>query len=152
MKEYKNYKQKRKFYDSGEWKQLREKIKKRDNYECQECKRHGRVSIDTNEFSESAKRKKIQLVVHHINWMKITLRLFVLIAITKNTAGTFVVKKLNGMMRGGNEMLKTKEEIQNAAKEKVKQLLEEYDVGYIDYNVSDDEYTIRIEKTIKVDG
>ncbi|WP_226677218.1 hypothetical protein [Mesobacillus jeotgali] len=49
-------------------------------------------------------------------------------------------------------MLKTKEEIQNAAKEKVKQLLEEYDVGYIDYNVSDDEYTIRIEKTIKVDG
>ncbi|PGW32836.1 HNH endonuclease [Bacillus thuringiensis] len=66
MNEYKTRQQKRKFYDSGEWKRLREKIKKRDNYECQECKRNGRVHIDTNEYSESAKRKKIQLVVHHI--------------------------------------------------------------------------------------
>jgi 5-methylcytosine-specific restriction enzyme A len=66
MKEYKTQQQKRKFYDSGAWKLLREKIKKRDNYECQECKRQGRLSIDTNEYSESAKRKKIQLVVHHI--------------------------------------------------------------------------------------
>ncbi|WP_264737299.1 HNH endonuclease [Cytobacillus firmus] len=66
MPEYKTEQQKRKFYDSGEWKQKREQIKKRDNYECQECKRQGRLSIDTNEYSESAKRKKIQLVVHHI--------------------------------------------------------------------------------------
>jgi len=58
--------QKRKFYDSGEWKQLREEVKKRDNFECQECKRNGLVKIDTNEYSERAKRKKIQLVVHHI--------------------------------------------------------------------------------------
>ncbi|WP_144940134.1 HNH endonuclease [Paenibacillus sp. 32O-W] len=58
--------QKRKFYDSKEWKQLREERKKIDNYECQECKRNGRVTIDTNEYSESAKRKKIQLVVDHI--------------------------------------------------------------------------------------
>ncbi|HDR3902421.1 TPA: HNH endonuclease [Bacillus cereus] len=64
--EYKTKQQKRKFYDSGAWKQLREQIKKRDNYECQECKRNGRVQTDTNEYSESAKRKKIQLVVHHI--------------------------------------------------------------------------------------
>lgn len=64
--EYKTIEQKRKFYDSGVWKKLREEVKKRDNYECQECKRQGRVTIDTNEYSESARRKKIQLVVHHI--------------------------------------------------------------------------------------
>lgn len=66
MNEYKTLEQKRKFYDSGDWKRLRERVKRRDNYECQECKRNGFVSIDTNEYSESAKRKKIQLVVHHI--------------------------------------------------------------------------------------
>lgn len=66
MVEYKTIQQKRKFYDSGEWKRLREKIKNRDNNECQECKRNGRLTIDTNEYSEIAKRKKIKLVVHHI--------------------------------------------------------------------------------------
>ncbi|MFD2046024.1 HNH endonuclease [Ornithinibacillus salinisoli] len=66
MAEYKTREQKRKFYDGGPWKQMREHIKKRDNYECQECKRLGRVTIDTNEYSESAKRKKIMLVVDHI--------------------------------------------------------------------------------------
>jgi 5-methylcytosine-specific restriction enzyme A len=66
MNVYKTRQQKRKFYDSKEWKQLREEAKKRDNYECQECKRQGRVSIDTYEYSEHAKRKKIKLVVDHI--------------------------------------------------------------------------------------
>lgn len=66
MPEYKTREQKRKFYDSPAWKQKRKQIKQRDNYECQECKRQGRVSIDTNEYSESAKRKKIQLLVDHI--------------------------------------------------------------------------------------
>lgn len=66
MKEYKTGEQKRKFYDSKEWKSLREERKKLDNYECQECKRNGLVSIDTNEYSKTAQRKKIQLVVHHI--------------------------------------------------------------------------------------
>jgi len=66
MDVYKTRQQKRKFYDSDEWKSLREEVKKRDNYECQKCKRNGYVTIDTNEYSESAKRKKIQLVVHHI--------------------------------------------------------------------------------------
>ncbi len=66
MNEYKTDEQKRSFYDSKEWKQLREERKRIDNYECQECKRNGLVTIDTNEYSESAKRKKIQLVVHHI--------------------------------------------------------------------------------------
>ena len=66
MKEYKTREQKRKFYDSKEWRQLREEVKRRDNYECQECKRNGYVTIDTNEYSERAKRKKIKLVVDHI--------------------------------------------------------------------------------------
>ncbi|MGM8215166.1 HNH endonuclease [Bacillaceae bacterium W0354] len=66
MSSYKSREQKRKFYDSQSWKRLREFIKKRDNYECQECKRKGRVTVDTNEYSESAKRKKIALVVDHI--------------------------------------------------------------------------------------
>lgn len=65
MSEYKTREQKRKFYDGKEWKKLREHVKKRDNYECQECKRQGIVRIDANEYSESAKRKKIALVVHH---------------------------------------------------------------------------------------
>jgi 5-methylcytosine-specific restriction enzyme A len=66
MNEYKTRGQKRKFYDSGSWKRLRTEVKMRDNNECQECKRQGKVKIDTNEYSENAKRKKIQLVVHHI--------------------------------------------------------------------------------------
>lgn len=66
MSEYKTRQQKRKFYDSGDWKQLREEVKKRDNYECQECKRQGKVFIDSYEYSEGAKRKKIKLVVDHI--------------------------------------------------------------------------------------
>jgi len=66
MPEYRTREQKRKFYDSKSWKQIREEVKKRDNHECQECKRQGKVFLDTNEYSESAKRKKIQLVVDHI--------------------------------------------------------------------------------------
>lgn len=66
MKEYKTEEQKRKFYDSYKWRKLSAQIKQRDNHECQECKRQGLVSIDTNEYSETAKRKKIQLVVDHI--------------------------------------------------------------------------------------
>lgn len=64
--EYKTKEQKRKFYDSRHWKAMRNAVKRRDNYECQECKRNGYVTIDTNEYSERAKRKKIALVVDHI--------------------------------------------------------------------------------------
>ncbi|WP_241475469.1 HNH endonuclease [Priestia flexa] len=66
MTEYKTKEQKSRFYNSSDWKRMRNEIKKRDNSECQECKRNGRVALDTNEYSERAKRKKIQLVVHHI--------------------------------------------------------------------------------------
>ncbi|WP_217971484.1 HNH endonuclease [Staphylococcus xylosus] len=60
-----NKAQRRKFYNSGEWKKKREVIKQRDNYECQECKRQGKVAIDVFEHNKNG-RKKIKLVVHHI--------------------------------------------------------------------------------------
>ncbi|MFC4409433.1 HNH endonuclease [Chungangia koreensis] len=66
MSEYRTQEQKRKFYDSGKWRRLRTVAMERCNNECQRCRRNGLVTIDTNEFSEKAKRKKIQLVVHHI--------------------------------------------------------------------------------------
>lgn len=66
LAEYKTKEQKRKFYDGKEWKHIRAEVMKRDNYECQECKRQGKVFLDTHEYSERAKRKKIKLVVDHI--------------------------------------------------------------------------------------
>lgn len=39
--EYKTKEQKKKFYNSAAWKKLRLVALKRDNYECQECKREG---------------------------------------------------------------------------------------------------------------
>ena len=64
MSEYKNKEQKVKFYSSYAWKQLSKKIKERDNYECQECKRNGYVKIDDGRKNAKGK-KKIQLVTHH---------------------------------------------------------------------------------------
>ncbi|MCM3772840.1 MULTISPECIES: HNH endonuclease [Priestia] len=49
MKEYKTKEQKLKFYKSKEWKQLRLEILKRDNYECQACKRNGLVYTDNHD-------------------------------------------------------------------------------------------------------
>lgn len=66
MREYKTKAEKDKFYRSKEWKRMRQAILKRDNRECQECKKKGLVSTDTNEYNEKTKRKKIQLVVHHL--------------------------------------------------------------------------------------
>ncbi|MBC1233638.1 HNH endonuclease [Listeria booriae] len=34
------------FYKSKEWRHTREQVLKRDNFECQECKRQGKVSTD----------------------------------------------------------------------------------------------------------
>lgn len=46
MPEYKTKEQKVKFYKSDAWQQLRLKALERDNYECQECKRQGKVYTD----------------------------------------------------------------------------------------------------------
>lgn len=46
MTEYKTREQKKKFYKSVEWQALRQQALERDNYECQECKRQGKVYTD----------------------------------------------------------------------------------------------------------
>lgn len=49
MAEYKTKAQKKKFYNSAVWSGvngIRIQALKRDNYECQECKQQGRVSIN----------------------------------------------------------------------------------------------------------
>ena len=65
MTEYKTIEQKQKFYSGYAWKKLRKQVIKRDNAECQECKRNGLVFINTNEMNKSGRRKKISLIVHH---------------------------------------------------------------------------------------
>ncbi|WP_461181830.1 HNH endonuclease [Virgibacillus kimchii] len=62
---YKTKEQKREFYNSRHWKAMSLAVKKRDNYECQECKRQGYVKIDTYEIKDNG-RKKIILVADHI--------------------------------------------------------------------------------------
>lgn len=64
MTEYKTKEQKKKFYNSGEWKKLRLKALERDNYECQKCKRLGEVHVDSIKIE--GERKTIELNVHHI--------------------------------------------------------------------------------------
>lgn len=64
MKEYKTEAEKKAFYNSTSWRKLRREALKRDNYECQECKRQGLVQVDS--VKEDGKRKKIKLNVHHI--------------------------------------------------------------------------------------
>lgn len=50
--------QKKKIYDDGYWKNyLSKEILKRDNYECQECKKEGKVTLKEHD-------KKLD--VHHI--------------------------------------------------------------------------------------
>ena len=47
--EYRTKEQKRTFYRSKEWELLRQEALIRDHYECQECKRQGRVFTDNHE-------------------------------------------------------------------------------------------------------
>lgn len=48
---------KRKFYDDNYWRKLSKKVLERDGYECQECKKLGKLSI---------KQQNKKLDVHHI--------------------------------------------------------------------------------------
>lgn len=54
---YTTHKDKMRFYRSKDWLYLREQALKRDNYECQQCKRDGLVKIGSG---------KTKLNVHHI--------------------------------------------------------------------------------------
>ncbi|MRX70857.1 HNH endonuclease [Bacillus lacus] len=48
MTEYKSKEQKKKFYNSKSWKELRLLALDRDNRECQECKRQGKFNHGQN--------------------------------------------------------------------------------------------------------
>ena len=63
MAEYKTEEQKRTFYKSGAWNKLRRQALGRDNHECQECKRQGKVHVDSKKVE--GQRKSIELNVHH---------------------------------------------------------------------------------------
>ena len=56
---------KQQFYNSMPWRRMRERIRKRDGYECQWCKLEGRMTIDEGELNRNG-RKKMALIVHHI--------------------------------------------------------------------------------------
>ena len=62
--------QRLKFYTSYRWKKLRKEVSARDNYECQECKREGKVFINHGGMNKRGTRKKITLIVHHIKELK----------------------------------------------------------------------------------
>lgn len=57
--------ERRDFYNSMNWRRTRDRIKKRDSYECQWCKEKGKVTIDTGALNRNG-RKKNALIVHHI--------------------------------------------------------------------------------------
>lgn len=61
--EYKTDEQKRKFYRSKAWLTLREDALKRDNYECQDCKAEGGVTVDS--VKVEGQRKETVLNVDH---------------------------------------------------------------------------------------
>ncbi|MFF2287282.1 HNH endonuclease [Peribacillus butanolivorans] len=63
MAEYKTESQKKKFYRTGEWNKLRLEALDRDNHECQQCKREGKVHVDSKKVE--GERKTIELNVHH---------------------------------------------------------------------------------------
>lgn len=54
---------KKKFYASSEWALKRQEALERDNYECQQCKREGLVTVDSRKVE--GKNKEIVLNVHH---------------------------------------------------------------------------------------
>lgn len=63
MPEYKTEEQKKKFYKSAAWNKLRQQALERDNHECQQCKREGRIHVDS--MKREGERKSIELNVHH---------------------------------------------------------------------------------------
>jgi 5-methylcytosine-specific restriction enzyme A len=67
LKEYKTVEQKKRFYNSSAWSGkngIRQQALKRDNYECQQCKKLGKVHFDSVKIE--GERKSIELNVHHI--------------------------------------------------------------------------------------
>lgn len=50
--EFKTHEGRAKFYRSGEWHRLRDAVLQRDNYECQECKRNGKLTTRHDDILE----------------------------------------------------------------------------------------------------
>ncbi|MFC0232741.1 HNH endonuclease [Vagococcus entomophilus] len=48
------------FYNSSEWKVLRQKILERDNYECQWCKAEGKVNTNAHSILEVDHIKELE--------------------------------------------------------------------------------------------
>jgi len=63
MPEYKTDAEKKTFYRSSDWESVRQAALDRDNHECQECKKLGKVHVDSKKVQ--GERKKIELNVHH---------------------------------------------------------------------------------------
>lgn len=61
MKEYRTAEQKRKFYKSRAWRDLRLVALERDHFECQECKAQGRTTVIDDRLN-----KHKQLDVDHM--------------------------------------------------------------------------------------
>lgn len=57
--------ERRTFYNSMKWRRMRDYIRRRDNYECQWCKKKGLLTIDTGALNRNG-RKRNALIVHHI--------------------------------------------------------------------------------------
>ncbi|MDN4525331.1 HNH endonuclease [Fictibacillus fluitans] len=64
MPEYRSKEQKRTFYKSSAWEKLRLMALERDHYECQQCKREGKVHVDS--IKVEGQKKSVELNVHHI--------------------------------------------------------------------------------------
>lgn len=62
--QYGTEKERKKFYRGKDWEQVRQFVLNRDNRECQHCKKHGRVHVDS--VKQDGERKSIQLNVDHI--------------------------------------------------------------------------------------
>lgn len=61
--DYKTDQQKKAFYNSTAWKELRREALKKDNYECVHCKAEGKVTVDSKKVE--GKKKEIVLNVDH---------------------------------------------------------------------------------------
>ncbi|MGD6873008.1 HNH endonuclease [Sutcliffiella horikoshii] len=89
MTEYKTKAQKKKFYRSREWETLRQQALKRDNYECQHCKRGGEVTVDS--IKTPGQRKEIMLNVDH----KYPIEFYPQLALVLDNLDTLCVKHHN---------------------------------------------------------
>lgn len=70
MAEYKTYEQKMRFYKSTEWQALRQHALERDNHECQECKRQGKVKtnarLDVDHIKEIEQHPELALELDNL--------------------------------------------------------------------------------------